>query len=963
MTPERWAKIKELFRSSLDRGAGQRGAFLDEACAGDPTLRQEIESLLACDEQAGNFMQASAVEGAGALITEDRTRSMIGRRIGPYQVLREIGHGGMGAVYLATRADDEYRKQVAIKVVKRGMDTDAILRRFRNERQILANLDHPHIAKLLDGGTTEDGLSYFVMDYVEGLPIDVYCDTHKLATIERLKLFRSACSAVHYAHQHHVVHRDLKPSNILVTTEGVPKLLDFGIAKLLDPELSGHTIEPTAGPRPMTPQYASPEHVRGEVITPVSDVYSLGVLLYELLTGHRPYYVQSATPQEAERVICEQEPEKPSTVISQIESEGRSFRVLLSGFAACCAERLSLSVTAGLRKIKSWSAASRKAAGFPHSVAAEPPSPPFRGTPESVGETRGESPEKLRRQLRGDLDNIVLMAMRKEPGRRYASVEQFAEDIRRHLDGLPVITRKDTLGYCAAKFVKRNKVSAIAALIMVLPLAVIGLGLYRLRLRNQALERAVNSLGVPAKAINSLAVLPLENLSGDPQQDYFADGMTEALITDLAQIRSLRVISRTSVMQYKGSRKPLPEVARALHVDAVVEGSVLRSGERVRITAQLIQARTDRHLWAKTYERDLRDVLALQSEVASAIAQEVKVKLTPQEQVRMASSRPVDREAYEAYLKGSYFWNKRTPEGLTKATEFFQQAIEKDPGYALAYAGLAESYFALSFYGDVAPKQYFPRVKEAATKALEIDDTLAEAHASLASTLTFYDWDWPSAEREFRRALELNPSYAMGHRAYASYLSAMGRHREAIAEAKRAQELDPLSLDVNTMAGRCFYHARQYDQAIEQYRRALEIDPNFTIAHQFSGKAYAQKGMYREALAELQEAGAVYKEAGAGYTEPLSVIGLVYAVSGRPGQAQHVLEELKAIRKQKYVPPWSIVRVYAGLGQKDQAFAWLEKGFQERDNRLIWLKVDPMFDNLRCDPRFADLLRRLRFPP
>ncbi len=910
MTPERWQQVKDLFQSALEREAGQRAAFLDEACASDPELRRQIDALLVSHEQAPRFLETPALVAAPELLRGDQAETMLGRRLGPYQVVREIGHGGMGAVYLATRADDEYRKQVAIKLVKRGMDTDAILRRFRNERQILANLDHAHIAKLLDGGTTEDGLSYFVMDYVEGLPIDVYCDTHRLPTIERLKLFCNACSAVHYAHQHHVVHRDLKPSNILVTTEGVPKLLDFGIAKVLDPEVSARTIEPTAGPRPMTPEYASPEQVRGQAITPASDVYSLGVLLYELLTGHRPYHVQSATPQEAERVICGQEPEKPSVVV------GRS--PLTRPLRATLSQRERVAILPLL-------------------------------SPLPVGEGQGVrgqhgQPQKLRRQLRGDLDNIVLMAMRKEPERRYASVQQFSEDISRHLEGLPVRARKDTLVYRGAKYIKRSKAGvASAALITLLLIALIGVGLYRSPQRNHV--------------INSVAVLPLENLSHDPEQEYFADGMTEALITDLAQIRSLRVISRTSVMRYKATRTSLPEIARTLKVDAVLEGSVLRSGQRVRITAQLIQATTDRHLWAKTYERDMRDVLALQSEVASAIAEEVKVKLTPQEQTRLASSRPVDREAYEAYLKGRYYWNKRTGEALKRAIDYFQQAIDKEPSYALAYSGLADSYALLPIYGDSPPKASLARARAAAMKAVQIDGTVAEAHASLGFILPRDGFDWTGAEREFKRALELNPNYATAHDWYgSSYLSYLGRHTEAITETKRAQELDPLSLMVNRDLGLSLYTARRYDEAVEQYRKTLEIDPNFWVAHLYLAKAYVQKGMYEEALAELRQTREVS-------IEPRAEIAYTYAISGKRRQATRVLTELLELAKGQYVPPYHIAIIYAGLGDNNQAFAWLEKAYEERDVSLLWIKVEPRLDNLRPDPRFAELLRRLRFPP
>lgn len=425
MTPERWQQIEEIFDSALEREANERAAFLNEACIGDEKLRKEVESLLAHQERAGTVIQA-VVQGEAQDLTDAHKIPDGPQQIGPYKILREIGRGGMGGVYLAARADDQYRKRVAIKLIRRGMDTEDILRRFRNERQILASLDHPNIARLLDGGTTADGLPYFVMEYIEGKSINDYCDTHKLSTIERLKLFRTVCAAVHYAHQNLVVHRDLKPSNIVVTTEGVTKLLDFGIAKLLNPELSGQTIAPTAtAVRLMTPEYASPEQVRGETITTSSDVYSLGVLLYELLTGHRPYRVKSRAPREIVHAICEVEPEKPSTIVNRTEelpsSDGSSHITV---------------------------------------------------TPESVSRTREGQPDKLSRKLSGDLDNIVLMAMRKEPQRRYSSVGQFAEDIRRHLEGLPVVARKDTFSYRAEKFVKRNKTGvAVAALIMVLLIA------------------------------------------------------------------------------------------------------------------------------------------------------------------------------------------------------------------------------------------------------------------------------------------------------------------------------------------------------------------------------------------------------------------------------------------------------------------------------------------------------------
>ena len=423
MKRERFQQVDEVFQAALDCDPTERAAFLDHACKGDLALRSEVESLIKSHEQAHSFMLSPMLEQSMEILTNDIVQSVVGRLIGSYKIIREIGHGGMGTVYLGMRADDQYKKRVAIKLVRRGMDTDNILSRFRHERQILASLDHPNIARLLEGGTTEDGLSYFVMEYIEGQTIDEYCDAQKLSTHERLNLFRTVCSAVHYAHQSLIVHRDIKPSNILVTAGGIPKLLDFGIAKLLRPEMYAQTIAPTETMvRPMTPDYASPEQVRGQPITTASDVYSLGVLLYELLTGHRPYRLKNSLPHEIEQIICEQEPERPSTAVNRTEEVPSS---------------------TGAGKITL--------------------------TPELVSKTREGQPDKLRRRLAGDLDNIVLMAMRKEPRRRFGSAEQFSEDIRRHLEGLPVKARKDTFSYRASKFTRRHKAAvAIVAAFLIL---------------------------------------------------------------------------------------------------------------------------------------------------------------------------------------------------------------------------------------------------------------------------------------------------------------------------------------------------------------------------------------------------------------------------------------------------------------------------------------------------------------
>ncbi len=485
---------------------------------------------------------------------------------------------------------------------------------------------------------------------------------------------------------------------------------------------------------------------------------------------------------------------------------------------------------------------------------------------------------------------------------------------------------------------------AVALVGAALVAALLGLIAWNWHLRGQARPR-----------IDSIAVLPLENLSGDPAQEYFADGMTDQLITNLAEISALKVISRTSAMRYKTTKKPLREIARELGVDAVIEGAVIRVGGRVRISAQLIEGPTDRHLWAASYERDLRDVLSLQDEVTRAIVSEIRVKITRPEQVRLPNTRPIDPEAYQLYLKGRYYYYKITPEGDQKAIEYFQQAIDKDPSYALAYAGLADTYNGLSFFNVLPSREVMPKAKAAAVKALELDDRLAEAHVSHGLVSFAYDRDWPVAGKHFERALALNPAYGDAHVAYSLYLGALGRSEEALAEMKRALELDPASPVTDHMMAVQLYFARRFDQAIEQCRKTQEMDPNFPPTHWVLGDAYAAKGMYREALTEYEK----YAALSPGNPLALADLGYAHARLGERNQALRVLEQLRAASTQRYVPAVSYALVYVGLGEKEQAFTWLEKACEERTNFLAYLKVHAIWDPLRSDPRFADLLRRI----
>jgi TolB-like protein/DNA-binding winged helix-turn-helix (wHTH) protein/Tfp pilus assembly protein PilF len=459
----------------------------------------------------------------------------------------------------------------------------------------------------------------------------------------------------------------------------------------------------------------------------------------------------------------------------------------------------------------------------------------------------------------------------------------------------------------------------------------------------------------PSVLIRSLAVLPLENLSGDPSQDYFSDGMTDELTTELGQISQLRVISRTSAMAYKGARRPLPQIAQELNVDAVLEGTVLRSGNKVRITAQLIGASADKQLWGRSYEVELRDILALQNEVARSIAGEIRIELTPHEQAALKNVDPVNPEAYEAYLKGRYFWNKRTPDGLRKAVDYFNQAIEKGPNYAPAYAGLADAYALAGDwkYGVLVPREAYSKAKAAAAKAIELDGTLGEAHVSLAFCLDNFDWDWGAAGKEFARGIELSPGYATGHDWYGWHLAALGRNAEAVAEVEKAENLDPLSLIINADLAEELLVAHRYDEAIKQSRKTTYLDPFFAPAHFVLGQALTQKHNYNEGIGELQKA----IELSPGSTAFAANLAYAYAVSGKRDKAVKILNDLKNRSPQSFSNAPEIAMVYVGLEQKDQAMEWLEKAYAERFSP--WVLMRPCFDPLRTDARFQNLLQRV----
>ncbi|HEU4712057.1 MAG TPA: protein kinase [Pyrinomonadaceae bacterium] len=871
MTPERWRQVEEIFQAALDLLPEERARYVSQACATDTDLKRNVEVLLSQHDSAGDLLDHSFYGETDRSLFEsfvDEKDPMLGRRLGSYRIEREIGRGGMGAVYEASRADNEFNKRAAIKLVKRGMDTDFILRRFRKERQILAALDHPHIAGLLDGGTTDDGLPYFVMEFIEGQPLYNYCDNNQLNITERLKLFRSICDAVHYAHQKQVVHRDIKPSNVLVTSNGTVKLLDFGIAKLLNPQIAGDiTHDPTAtAMRLMTPEYASPEQVQGAPTTPSTDVYSLGVLLYELLTGHRPYRLVNRAPHEIARVICEEAPAPPSVIITRTED------LLPSLYAGDEATTLKQLFT-----------------------------------------TRNTTLELLRRALAGDLDNIVMQALRKEPEWRYQSAADLRDDITRYLEGRPVSDLPDP------------PVTSVA--------------------RPNVLEE------------NSLAVLPMKLLDiNQPETtpDYLGTGLADALITRLSAIRSFAVRPTSSVLRYGGDADPL-RAGRELGVAFVLDGRIRRAGDRIRVTIQLLNVQDETTAWAGQFDEQYTDVLSLEDVISSHVAEAIVPHLTVDQRLRLAKRGTDNPQAHEAYLRGRYYWNTFTEEGFARAIVCFQQAIALDPDYALAYAGVANYHNWLGVFTVMPFAECAAAAYEAASRAVEIDPNLTEAHTALAQAILTRDYAWASAEHHLVRAIELDPNYSPARIWYALQLAMEGRFSESLREAHTGRDLDPLAVISRFSVVWCSYHARRYDEAWRTASTTLENEPRNMMMLYASSFVLTRLGRHQEAIAAAEKC----VEFLGTVSHTLGRLGAAHGAAGNLDEALKALDEMERLSSHRYVSPYHLALVNASLGRIEASLDLLDQAYETGDAKVLWLGVDPELEPLHGHPRFNDLLRKL----
>jgi serine/threonine-protein kinase len=783
----------------------------------------------------------------------------IGKRIAHYQILEQLGAGGMGVVYRAH--DARLERDVAFKLLPdESVGSEAARSRLLREARTASALTHPHICHIYEAGQA-DGQVYIAMELLDGRALSDAIPPGGLPLETTLRIGTQIAEALAHAHGRGVIHRDLKANNVILTAEGRAVVLDFGLAKrerLEEETFSELSVAPTATGVVMgTPAYLSPEVLRGESATAQSDVWALGVLLYDMASGALPFH-------------------------------GRSMAELASAILK-------------------------------------------------------DPPAALPERAHPGLHAIIQRCLAKEQSQRY----KLASEVQAALQAL-----QPSSGHVARRVPPAwGRMAVYAAAVLVTVVTV-------LFATDVIRGRGPMGGGSSGTRIRSLAVLPLANLSGDPRQEYFADGLTDELIADLASIKSLTVISRTSAMRYKGASKPLPEIARELGVDGIVEGSVLRSEDRVRIKVQLIEAASDRHLWTQSYDRGMRDILAVQGEVGRDIAQRINAQISPRERALAASLQPVNPQAYEAYLRGRYYWNKRTRDGLLHALENFDQAIRIDSTYAVAYAGLADTYVLMGLYAGSPPQECYPRARAAALHALKIDEHLAEAHASLGRVKLFYDWDWTGAETEFKRAIELKPSLSTAHHWYSICLRDVSRLEEAIAEANRALELDPVNLIINTNLGDTFFYAGQFDQAVAQHRKTLLLDSGFAPAHLYLGRALEQGAVPEDAVIEFRKARSL---TGNG-SYALGDLAHALARTGKRAEARRLLNELSEFSKQGAGLEMDLALVHLALGERDEAFRYLEDAYRKRAG-LNDLRVDPRFGSLRGDPRFQDLLVRLGLAP
>lgn len=774
---------------------------------------------------------------------------MIGETISHYKLLEKLGQGGMGVVYKAR--DLKLDRFVALKFLPPHLsENEEEKKRFIHEARAASALDHPNLCTIYEIDETADGQMFIAMAYYDGETLRRKMSSNQLLVISVIDFAIQLAQGLAKAHAHGIVHRDLKPENVIITKEGVVKIVDFGLAKL-----SGHTRLTKEGATKGTAAYMSPEQARGEDTDPRTDIWSLGVLMYEMLTGQLPF-----------------KGEKEPAVIYGILTKD----------------------------------------------------------PQPVSEWREETPFALAQ--------VINRAMAKDADERYQRAEEMLDALKIFQQQLETghVEKRQTASRCATKRNRAYLYVGVAGLLILL----LALGLYRFLPQHEA--------------IDSVAVLPFVNANADPEAEYLSDGISESLIRSLSQLPHLKVMSYNVVSRYKSEAADAQALGRKLNVQAVLVGRVSQQGEALAISVELVDTQDNRHLWGEQYQRQLTGLLGLQNEITEALSEKLQPHLSNAEKRRATKRHTQNFAAHQLYLKGRYHAAKYKKESFEKGFAYFHQALDKDPNYALAYDGLAYCYI-LAFEWLLSPREALPQAKAAALKALALDETLAEAHASLGAVYFFYDWDWPAAEREFKRALQLNPNYATTYQYYAQYLVATGRLDEALAIAKRAYEIEPLSPESNTYWGWILSMTGQNELALAQLNNALEVDSSFWFARLMLAGVYEGKGQIAEACAEYEKASAMEGE----FSEALANLGGCYARQGKVDAARKILFELKRRAEKGYVPPYFFFMIHFALGEKDKALPWFEAAYEQRCIYLLWDKVFSYSDYQRSDPRLAAILDKV----
>ena len=895
MTPQRWQEIDCIFAAALEHEPAERAAFLAEACGDDELLQKEVESLLAHDIPESLVGEAAVHEATRLL--QKKAEPITPDRIGRYQIIRSLGAGGMGRVYLGL--DDQLHRQVAVKLLSNYDATgEERMRRFRQEALAASALNHPNILTIYEIGEFADA-NFIIAEFVDGVTLRARMKAGELPAAQALAIAIQIAGALSTAHEAGIIHRDIKPENVMVRGDGLVKVLDFGIAKFSqagDNE-EKYLVDTIPGAIVGTATYMSPEQARGLPIDPRADIWSLGVILYEMMAGCLPF--MGKTSVDVIAATLEREPPPLPTNGS----------VLLEEF-----ERIIFK-TLQKEKENRYQSAADLLTDLEH----------LKQRLAFAGESERSDIRKSTASREGTGPLVEPRTMNAVPAPRSAGT-----------------TNKPSAEYVANK-IQHHKNRVLAGLVIFITVAG-GFLVYRYFLSS-------------SQPIESIAVMPFVNESGNPDIEYLSDGMTDLLINSLSQLPNLSVKARSSVFRYRDREVEPQRIGSELSVQAILNGRVVQRGDDLTLYLSLVDALNGNQLWGEQYNRKLTDLVTLQQEITRDVSQKLRARLSGSEVQKLAKNTE-NPEAYQLYLQGLYHWNKLSPPEIKKSLEYFQRAVDLDPNYALAHANIGRAYVSLAIVADTPSQEAFPKAREAAVRALKINDTLAQAHTTLGWVEFWFDWDWNGAELEFQRALGLDRNVADTHIAYANVLTFTGRHAEALSQAHRARELEPLNLRIIALEGQTIFYAGKYDEAIVSLQKTIELEPSFFLGHLVLARVYVEKKMYSEAIAEAIKA----RDFSGGHSEAVAHLVYALAKSGRREEAQAALNELnKRVAEGRYVPPYNLALAYYGLGETDEAIAWLEKGFRQRDVRMTFLKVDPKWNDLRTDPRFTDIERRVGF--